>query len=303
VGESLIDEVTAGDGDPQPHVGGSPLNVAVGLARLGLPVQFLTRHGADTYGRMVDNHLRANAVLAPLGADGQPTSVAAARLDSSGAARYEFNLHWELPGMDERLGALLDGTTMVHTGSIAAMLMPGADDVLAAVRAAHPHATVSYDPNCRPTIIQDVGYARERAEQFVALADVVKASDEDLEWLYPGRDVRDSATEWLGLGPSMVLVTRGARGPWGIARSGQTQVPAPAVHVADTVGAGDSFMAAVLARLVELELDGARGRARLRQITVDQLEGVLAYAARAAAITVSRAGANPPARDELGGFP
>jgi fructokinase len=137
----------------------------------------------------------------------------------------------------------------------------------------------------------------------VALADVVKASDEDLEWLYPGADPLDSARRWLELGgsegPAMVVVTRGGRGPWGINAAGVAQFDPPKVEIADTVGAGDSFMAALLSGVVDLGLDGAQNRKALRELSAESLRDILAHASRAAAVTVSRAGANPPTRAEL----
>ncbi len=303
IGEGLVDVVKRSSG-VQAHVGGSPLNVAVGLARLDHPVQFIGRYGRDAYGDAVAAHLKSSSVLLPQGPDDLPTSVAAALIDDDGAATYTFDLAWELPGLAERLPVLLQGTTLVHTGSIATMLAPGAAAVLAAVEYAHPSSTISFDPNCRPSIITDVDYARRQAEKFVTLADVVKASDEDLEWLYPGVDPLESARHWLALGgsegPAMVVVTRGGEGPWGVNAAGEAQVAAPKVDVADTVGAGDSFMAALLSGVVDLGLDGAQNRKALRELSAGSLRELLGHAARAAAVTVSRAGANPPTRTELG---
>ncbi|BAS06816.1 fructokinase [Arthrobacter sp. Hiyo4] len=201
IGEGLVDVVQRASGI-EAHVGGSPLNVAVGLARLDHPVQFVGRYGRDAYGDSVAAHLRSSSVMLPLGPDELPTSVATAVIDDDGAATYTFDLAWELPGLSDRLAFMLQGTTLLHTGSIATMLAPGAAAVLAAVEHAHPAATISFDPNCRPSIITDVDYARRQAEKFVTLSDVVKASDEDLEWLYPGVDVLESARRWLSLGGS-----------------------------------------------------------------------------------------------------
>lgn len=307
IGETLIDEVVRPGQDTVPHVGGSPMNVAVGLARLGHPVQFLGRYGKDAYGAMVAAHLQDNHVMVPVAPDALPTSVARAVLGDDGAASYEFSLDWELPavapGPDGAPNFMLAATTLLHVGSIATMLDPGADHVFSAVVGAHPSATISYDPNCRPSIITDVAYAREQAEKFVRLSDVVKASDEDLEWLYPGVDPKDSARTWLALGgtegPAVVVVTQGGDGPWAVCAAGEAACTVPPTKVVDTVGAGDSFMAALLAALVDRELDGAQRREALRGITREQLEELLRYSARAAAITVSRAGANPPTRAEL----
>jgi len=306
IGEGLVDVVQRASGI-EAHVGGSPLNVAVGLARLDHPVQFIGRYGRDAYGDSVAAHLRASSVMLPQGPDELPTSVATALIDDDGAATYTFDLAWELPGLADRLAFMLQGTTLLHTGSIATMLAPGATDVLAAVEYAHPHATISFDPNCRPSIITDVDYARRQAEKFASLADVVKASDEDLEWLYPGVDVLESARRWLDLGgsegPAMVVVTRGSAGPWGITAAGEASFAAPQVDVADTVGAGDSFMAALLSGIVDRGLDGAQNRKDLRELPAEGLAELLAHAARAAAVTVSRPGANPPTRAEMNALP
>jgi fructokinase len=302
IGEALVDVVQRSSGI-EAHVGGSPLNVAVGLARLDHPVQFIGRYGRDTYGDSVAAHLRSSSVMVPLPPDEKPTSVATAQIDDDGAATYAFDLTWELPGLAGRLPLMLQGSTLLHTGSIATFLEPGAAEVLAAVEHAHPSSTISFDPNCRPSIITDVEYARTQAERFVVLADVVKASDEDLEWLYPGVDPVESARRWLSLGgeegPALVVVTRGSRGPWGITRAGETQIAAPTVNVVDTVGAGDSFMAGLLSAIVDHGLDGAQNRSDLRAMPVETLAAIMDHATRAAAVTVSRAGANPPTRAEL----
>ncbi len=306
IGEGLVDVVQRASGI-EAHVGGSPLNVAVGLARLDHPVQFIGRYGRDAYGDAVAAHLRASSVMLPLGPDELPTSLATAVIDDDGAATYTFDLAWELPGLADRLAFMLQGTTLLHTGSIATMLAPGAASVLAAVEYARPSATISFDPNCRPSIITDVAYARRQAEKLVSLADVVKASDEDLEWLYPGVDVLESARRWLSLGgsagPAMVVVTRGAAAPWGITAAGEATSETQRVEVADTVGAGDSFMAALLSGIVDRGLDGAQNRKDLQELPAEGLADLLSHASRAAAVTVSRPGANPPTRAELNAVP
>lgn len=302
IGEALVDVVQR-SGGVEAHVGGSPLNVAVGLARLDHAVQFVGRFGRDAYGDSVAAHLRSSSVMVPLPPDDKPTSVATAVIDDDGAASYAFDLAWELPGLAGRLAFMLQGATLLHTGSIATMLQPGAAEVLAAIEHAHPSATISFDPNCRPSIVTDRDYARTQTERFVVLADVVKASDEDLEWLYPGVDALVSARRWLGLGgtegPAVVVVTRGAHGPWGATAAGEAEVAAPSVDVVDTVGAGDSFMAALLSGIVDRGLAGAQNRGDLRAMPAEVLAAILEHAARAAAVTVSRAGANPPTRAEL----
>ncbi|MBG0739845.1 carbohydrate kinase [Paeniglutamicibacter antarcticus] len=316
IGEALIDEVVHGTQPPVPHVGGSPMNVAVGLARLGHPVQFLGRFGQDSYGTLISAHLHENSVLVPLPPDHEATSIARCTVDDDGAASYAFELAWDLPGLAGKLDFLFEATTLLHAGSIATMLQPGSAQVLRTVLQARPRATISYDPNCRPSIIADAAYARAQAEDFVRLADVVKASDEDLAWLYPDLDPLTAARNWLsigqgvvpdhgaaadggGRGPAVVVVTRGAQGPWAVCAAGEAQVAVPMTAVVDTVGAGDSFMAALLSALVDRELDGAQRRDSLHSLSAEDLRQLLRYAAAAAAITVSRAGANPPSREEL----
>lgn len=289
VGEALVDVV-----DGVPHVGGSPLNVAVGLARLGCDVAFAGRFGVDEYGSLIGDHLRANRVRCLLEPDDKPSSVAIATLDPTGSAAYEFQLAWELPRLSEWLPGALRGARAVHTGSIATVLSPGAGTVLEAVEQAHAEGVlVSFDPNCRPSITPDATAARATVEAFVALSDVVKASDEDLRWLYPDRSVDASAEAWRQLGPALVVVTRGSEGALAAHAGGLVKVSARPVSVADTVGAGDSFMAALLAGVLDL------GDDPLGALTPATIEALLRQAAAAASVTVGRAGANPPTREEL----
>ncbi len=299
MGEALVDVLSGGIAAPQAYVGGSPMNVAVGLARLGHPVSFVGRYGDDEYGAMIHEHLRSNDVQEVLSPDGLPTSTARGTLDPVGAASYEFDMVWDLSAFDPASSDVLADSQLLHTGSIATVLEPGAGTVRAAVERARPHATISYDPNVRPSFVTNLSQAIEDVERFVALSDVVRASDSDLAWLYPERSIEETAHAWLELGPAMVVATYGSGGPWGVVAAGEARTQAPVVDVADTVGAGDSFMAALLSTLVDRGLVGAAHREALRGLSVGQLEEILDYAARAAAITVSRAGANPPRRDEI----
>ncbi|MEK0153896.1 carbohydrate kinase [Arthrobacter oryzae] len=306
IGESLVDIISgprpAGStqaGSTQAHPGGSPLNVAVGVARLGLVTNLVTHYADDRYGLMIEDHLHSNGVTAIRGGSA-PTSTATATLGSDGAATYAFDISWDITGASLPALAAVEGSTHVHTGSIAAVLPPGDQATLALVRAAREHATVSFDPNCRPGISPDAAAARTQAELFVAASDVVKASDEDLAWLYPDRTPDESVAAWLELGPALVALTRGADGPVIMTRQGRVEMPAEAITVADTVGAGDSFMAGLISGLAQLDVLGASARSRLREITAGELHAVAAYANRAAAITCSRPGANPPTSAELG---
>ena len=302
IGEALVDVVSREGEEPRAHVGGSPMNVAVGLARLGHDVQFLGRYGRDEYGRQVADHLTGNGVRLPFDADALPTSVAQATLDETGAASYDFQLDWSLDVSPERIDELLRDTDALHAGSIGAMLEPGATVVGQALERARGHALISYDPNCRPSIIPDSSDARARAEKIVALSHVIKASDEDLLWLYPHRSIEDSARAWLKAGARLVVVTRGVMGPWAVSRgTGRdgVEVPAARVTVADTVGAGDSFMAALLSGLADRNILGPTAASALDELDSAQLTELLRHAAAAAGVTVSRSGADLPTRADL----
>ena len=301
VGESLvdiIDDPRRGTAGRHAHPGGSPLNVAVGTARLGLPTSLVTHYDDDHHGLMVDQHLQSNGVAAVRGG-AAPTSTATATLGPDGAARYAFDITWEINGAALPARAAVEASTHVHTGSIATLLPPGNHATLALVEAARGGATVSYDPNCRPGISPDVAAARRQAEHFVVASDIVKASDEDLSWLYPDRTPEESLAAWLELGPALVALTRGAQGPVLLNRQGRVELHGEPIDVADTVGAGDSFMAALISGLSQLDLLGAGARSRLAGLTVADLRVLAAYANRAAAITCSRPGANPPSFAEL----
>ncbi|WP_311380058.1 PfkB family carbohydrate kinase [Arthrobacter sp. ISL-72] len=230
-----------------------------------------------------------------------PTSTALASLDATGAAQYTFSISWDINGASIPALAAAESSRHVHTGSIATVLPPGNKSVRGLLEAARPHATISFDPNCRTAISPDTAAAaREQAEDFVAASDIVKASDEDLRWLYPDRTLEESIEAWLALGPAMVALTRGAQGPVLLSRSGRVEMIGETVTVADTVGAGDSFMAALISGLAQLNALGAPARERLHGITQDQLHALARYANKAAGITCSRPGANPPVLADLG---
>jgi len=295
VGESLIDIVKMPDGSGAEHPGGSPANVALGLARLGRSVDLLTRVGPDARGQVIRSHLEASGVQLVEGSTTQErTSTAAATVDERGVATYDFDIDWRIEAAPD-----LTGHLALHTGSIAAVLPPGGEEVLRLVGAARERMTISYDPNARPKLMLPAAVTRPFMERYVALADVVKVSDEDLAWLAPGVDPMDVARSWLGLGPAVVVVTFGGRGASAVCAAGQVEVPAPPIVVVDTVGAGDSFMAALIDHLALTDVLGATRRERLRAISTREAVAMLDHAVRIAAITCSRAGANPPTRAEL----
>jgi fructokinase len=183
----------------------------------------------------------------------------------------------------------------VHACSIGAVLEPGASDVRRLLAALRPHATVSYDVNARPAVTGTGPDVVRAVEDVVALADLVKASDEDLEALYPGEPVGQAVERLLGLGPSAVLVTRGPQGAVWCGGGLRVEVPAAGADIADTIGAGDTFGAATLDALWDIDALGGR----LTGLASGEIESVLRHAARAAAVTVSRPGADPPYRHEL----
>ncbi len=297
VGEALIDIVVSPSGDTAEHVGGSPANVAIGLARLSHRTQLATHIGTDPRGARISDLLLAEGVtLLPGSQRAQRTPTATALLDEAGVASYEFDLSWELD--PARVSSA--GGGHLHTGSIAATLAPGAAAVAAAVAAVREHATVSYDPNVRPSLMGSPDQARPVIEGLIALSDVVKASSEDIEWLYPGKPLPQVLADWAMLGPSLVAATRGGDNALILAGgelSDRCPLPSPVV---DTVGAGDSFMAGLISGLLDGDyLGGPEARERLRFAHFDRIAAAIDRALACAAITVSRAGANPPTRAEL----
>lgn len=296
VGEALVDVVRSPDGSTSAHPGGSPANVALTLARLGKDAELLTSLGADAYGDMVRAHLEASRVRLSRTTPAPRTSSATATVDGDGVATYSFDLAWEVAADTHSDAAPL----VAHTGSIAAVLEPGASVVRTLLTALRPTSTITYDPNARPSLMGEPAAAREAIESLVAVSDVVKVSDEDLDWLAPGEPAEEVARAWLGLGPAVVVVTRGAQGAFAITRRGIVEVPPVAVEVADTVGAGDSFMGGLIDGLWSAGLLGAARREALAGISDEALTSILGRCAAIAAITVSRPGANPPTSAELG---
>ena len=292
IGEALIDIVERTGRVTDEHVGGSPLNVAVGLSRLGRDVYFLTHIGDDARGRRIADYVTASgAHLLDGSVRARRTPVAQAMLDEAGAATYKFDIDWQLDGTPE-----VDPPLLVHTGSIATVLEPGCRAVPTLLDTYRGSATITFDPNVRPALITDVNQAKERIEHLVERSDVVKASDEDLHWLAPDTPPEKMAELWSKTGPALVAVTMGGDGAFAVSAAGSVQVPACPVQVVDTVGAGDSFMTGLLDALWSLGLLGADRRHDLHRITTDQLEAVLEAAVLNSALTVVQAGAFLPDR-------
>lgn len=292
VGEALIDVVHRADGTVDEVPGGSPANVAIALGRLRRAPRLLTQLGADTRGRAIRRGLDESGVVVEADASGR-TSTATAVLDGHGAARYEFAIGWDVHTEAAAPPAVL------HTGSIATLLSPGADAVSALVDRVVDGALVTYDPNIRPSLVAEPEDARRRVADLVRRADIVKASDEDVAWLHPGADVVDVARAWAADGPALVVVTLGAAGSLAVHGDRVHRIDRVDVTVVDTVGAGDTFMGALIDGLVGAGATGPRGRDVVRELDDEALTAILARSARAAAITVSRPGADPPTRAEL----
>jgi fructokinase len=294
VGESLVDIVHAADGSTREYAGGSAANVAVALARLSRPVRFVTAWADDEHGRVLAEHLDDAGVR--LATDPHVlarTATAAATLGADGAATYEFDLEWRIGPVE------VDPPCVVHTCSLGAVIEPGAADVVSLVSRLREVATISYDINARPAITGTGPGVVALVERMVAVSDLVKASDEDLAALYPDLDLEAAARRLLTLGPVAVVVTRGPDGATWLSEQAVVDVASLPVQVADTIGAGDTFGAAVLDALWERDRLGAEHRAELRDLPAEEIADVLAHAARAAAVTVSRPGADPPYRSEL----
>lgn len=298
VGEVVADVVEQADGTAVTHPGGSPANVAYGLARLGVDARLLTQFGQDAEGQLIRRHLERAGVKIenrrPAGEAAFVTPTAFARIDQSGAATYIFDIRWTLPHTLPETSP-----THVHTGSIGALLEPGADSVEAILRALRPTSTVSFDPNVRPHLLPDHQATLDRTLRLVALSDVVKVSDEDLAHLYPGVEPAVVAREWLMLGPAIVVITLGSAGALALTHDGEVRVEPIRVSVADTVGAGDAFMSTLLHGLAADGYLGSENRSALHSMTTTSLARIAQRAALAAAITVSRPGASPPDQQEL----
>jgi fructokinase len=290
IGESLIDIVESDE-----HVGGSPLNVAVGLGRLGRDVDFLTYIADDPYGRRIIDYVNAAGVqIVSESRTAERTATARSTIAEDGSADYVFDLDWQLSGTPPVAPPLF-----VHTGSIAAVQDPGCLAVAALIDTYRVSATVTFDPNVRPSLIADRELAVARIEHLIERSDIVKVSEDDLRWIDPARPPEQVAQTWLGLGPAIVAVTMADRGAVAYCAAGVARVPARPVQVVDTVGAGDSFMAGLLDALWGSGLLGGDRRTELRGIGVDALTAALEAASLSSALTVARAGADLPDRAAL----
>ncbi|MDT5370855.1 MAG: fructokinase [Mycobacterium sp.] len=292
VGEALIDIVEHQGQALGEHVGGSPLNVAVGLALLGRRVEFLTWIGGDRRGRRIADYLHDSGVHLAAGSTGASrTATAVAELDENGSATYTFDIDWQISP-----SAASEEPLVLHTGSIAAALEPGSSGVDELIDKHKTTATITFDPNIRSAFFESAEQALSRVEAVVARSDMVKASDEDMRWLAPDSSPEQLAARWLTLGPAIVAVTFGADGSYTVCADGEQRISAYPAAVVDTVGAGDSFMTGLIDALWDAGLLGANRREQLRAIRADALRRVLQIAALSSALTVARPGAALPDR-------
>ncbi|MEI8332244.1 MAG: carbohydrate kinase [Chloroflexota bacterium] len=302
-GEALIDLVPLSQGDEPAYVaraGGSSFNVAVGLGRLGIPVGFMGRVSRDPFGQMLRRRLLADGVDCRLVQEGDELStLAIVHLETGAEPVYTFhdvNAADRMLRVDDLPAVLPSEVTALHFGSISMVREPGASAFEAVMRREHGSRVLSLDPNVRPSLVGDRPAYVARLEGWVSLADVVKVSRADLAWLYPETAPDAAAEAWLARGPGLVVVTRGADGSIGLTARDRVAVAGTPVVVSDTVGAGDAFTSGLLAWL---HAAGRLERASIREIPADALREALTCADRAAAITCTRAGAQPPTRAEM----
>lgn len=291
VGEALVDVVIDGDARRE-HAGGSPMNVAYGLARLGLATCLRTHLGRDDAGRLLEAHLESAGVDIATGSFGEAaTSKAIATIQADRHAEYEFEIEWAPEAME-----IPEGARVAHTGSIASVLDPGADAVARAFAAAPAGALLSLDPNVRPQIAPDREAVSARIDRLAGLVHVLKLSDEDAAWLHPGLPHDAVLDHYLDAGASVVAMTRGGEGCLIASRTDRLTRAALPVDVVDTIGAGDAFMSGLLYGIVSAGLDEA---VREGAISGEELAALADTALRSARVAVSRAGANPPTLAEL----
>ena len=301
-GEALIDflprQATDGTAVFAPFAGGSPFNVAIAIGRLGTPAGFFGGLSTDMFGEILRTALHASGVDTSLANfSDRPTTLAFVSL-SDGNARYAFFDEHSAGRMltETDIPALPKTVTALHFGSFSLAEEPCGSALEFLMQREFADRVISLDINVRPTLIKNRDGYLARIDRLVAMADIVKLSEEDLAWLDPIESFESMAARYLKLGAKIVVLTRGPRGAIAIARQTTVSVPGVAVKVADTVGAGDTFSAATLARLDQKAL---LTKVRIAGLNSDELTDALTFATKAAAVTVSRPGANPPWLNEL----
>ena len=293
-GEVLIDLIPGADGVRVAHVGGGPANTAKALARLGHDVQFIDGISTDQYGvaarkELLDDEVKLDLALT----SDKPTCLAIISLDANGGASYEFKIDGTAT-FDFNLNWLPDPSRykpqVLHIGTLVTVIQPSADVLYDWAMQVAEFAPIVFDPNIRPSVMGDHDLYEAAVEKWAALSSVIKVSDDDMAWLYPGQKYEDVAMRWINDGAALVVVTRGSQGIIGFTTDGAVEVDGAKITVADTVGAGDTVGAIIVEAMIE------KG---ILALTGDVLKAVLHRAAVAAGITCSRKGAQPPYRHEL----
>lgn len=298
-GEALIDFVPGRDGSYTPIPGGSPFNSAIASARLGASSTFFGKISTDFFGDQLWDALGSNGVdRRYVLRSGNPSTLAFVKKTPSGEARYAFFAEnaadrdlsiLELPDLSSEVSA-------IHVGSISLIPDPVGATLTELVRREHRERVISFDPNIRPTLIRDASAYRNRVEDIVAGATIVKVSDEDLEWITGDTDLRKGAGTLLSQGATLVVVTRGEAGVLAVKGAQSVEISAVPVTVADTIGAGDSFHAALL---VWLELTGRMSKTAIYHLSTEEIREMVTFGSNVAAVTCSRPGADPPGMVEL----
>jgi fructokinase len=301
-GEALIDFLPVTDRDGRhayrPVVGGSVFNVALTLGRLGAPTAFLGGLSTDFFGdRLVAALSESNVSTAGVTRTSRPTTLALVDVSNGEPAYAFYDEGSACRTFDPASGGPIAGdVTAMHFGSFPLGTEPVSSRLVTLMKENAGQRVISLDPNVRPTLIENATAYRARLAEITPLADVVKTSVADLAWLHPGGDPEEIARRWLAAGVGLVVVTHGGEGATGMTADVNITMPAAPAEVVDTVGAGDSFMGALLARLHE---KGLLDRRSIRQLDRDAVADLLAFAGNVAAITCSRPGADPPWREEL----
>lgn len=303
IGEALIDVVHTPDGQKQNIVGGSPANTAVALARLGVNTFMKSRTSTDDYGVIIRQYLENENVDLSLGVIGkEPSTIINAFIQNDKSAKYEANLIGasDFGWTDDELKFSDNNFSFVHLGSLTSYVEPGASEIekwFAKLRK-DSNLLLSFDPNIRhPLDGQKSEEVRNRAKRLCVISHIVKASNEDFEWIFETNNYKDCAKNLIDHGTAIVIITSGKNGAWVITSDkNEIEIPAQNIQVIDTIGAGDTFSAAFLAQLINQDVTSLQ---KLKTLEKTALEVMLNNCAHAAGITCSRQGANPPFRSEV----
>jgi fructokinase len=295
-GEALIDLIPVTPGSDQRQVipGGGPANTAHALARLDIPTEFIGGLSDDQYGQRMRSEFIAGRVGLTFTPEHQlPTCLAIVSIDLDGGATYEFKIDGTATfafATENLPDPKLVNPEAIYIGTLATIIEPGASILKDWIIQAKDYAPIIYDPNIRSSVISDRSRYQEVVKNWVVLSNVVKASEDDLAWLYPDTDPLKIARSWVSQGVQLVVVTKGENGMVGVTENQEVLIPGVKVDVIDTVGAGDTVGAVLVEALIEFGLE---------KLTSELLSHTLHRAALAAAITCSRVGANPPTKAEL----